>query len=749
MKDFLDDLSRHRIVTLSPVEYLEVQRLISLRPEFTTKELRATLASLLATNPEQWQQIARLFDLHYSTTASSRASPGIAASSSRGVVEPREESGDPNQTENRRNLPLRASFERGLAWFGHVVQNAPRIWWVLGLAAMLAAAIAAIVVGVLLEPPVEIEQPSGMKIEPPPAREVRWQIAKEPLQRAGKADIEIEPLVRQYDVLDILAICFSWLLVSLGVGWIGLPEVVRRWRRERAGARRRQLTAERRRLGEAAEREPTSTAILYQVRRHPPLERWVAEDSAGILGRLFGAADGHDLDVMSTLRATLRQGGLLTPVYADRAVMHELVVLVDIEQGDHPWLAGIDWLLERWQVQGVRLACFVFQFDPLFVESRASRLSLPLERLARQSDGGPLLVISRTLSSEGFKSRAQWLRHSDAWPVKAWLDPDPRPMGERRSEVPILRRLKTSGLQRFPFSGDGLIALARYLISEGQGVRSPGWEHLKPKEDPAVAEALRKWALLAALVPDANWEQLEDLRQSFPELRGPLPDRRYVQRLLDWLADQNQNRQPESEDGRTLELSGRLVEKLIREQRRLDAGLPLSERLEVRGRQLLLKQLDATQPDDDLLRLFWQLKRAGHLIAIEPNRILEVIEPLVGTAVESELVRVIKLELERQAAGLLIERGVKDRIEILTAEAGKRLTPTELITRIWSVEFVLATLLLFALCIGLGYLDWLKGEVFDQRREKVEITVTVPAIETLEEFHPLERAGETEKEPAQ
>ena len=163
-----------------------------------------------------------------------------------------------------------------------------------------------------------------------------------------------------------------------------------------------------------------------------------------------------------------------------------------------------------------------------------------------------------------------------------------------------------------------------------------------------MAEVPPRWALLAALVPDATWDQLEAIRRHFPELSRAFPEPRYVQRLLDWVAREDHEPQPESEDGRTLVLSQGLVDRLIRQQRRLDAGQPRMQQLETRGRQLLLQRLDATRPDDELLGQFWELKRVSHRLYLEPEQALAMVAPLLGSAVEPELLQVVEAELARE-----------------------------------------------------------------------------------------------------
>ena len=512
--------------------------------------------------------------------------------------------------------------------------------------------------------------------------------------------------LRSLDWRDWLAVVLAVLLVLVGLRWLRLPGLVGRARQARAAARQGRISLERRRLAEQAERNQAPVALTYQVERYAPLDDQAIEDAASLLGRLFHAVASDDLNVPATVRTSIDAGGRLIPVYADRPVARDLTVLVDVERGDHPWLAGITWVLERWQALGVRFARFDFRFDPSFVTAHATGNAGTLQYLARHVDGGPLVVISRTLSTQGYRESAGWLEEIEAWPVKAWLDPDPRPLGERRRERQEIRRLEQQhGLQRFPFSAAGLLALARYLAEDGQGVPSPAWPALRPLDHAAVAEALPRWALLAALVPDATWDQLEAIRRHFPELSRAFPEPRYVQRLLDWVAREDHELQPESEDGRTLVLSQGLVDRLIRQQRRLDAGQPRMQQLEVRGRQLLLQQLDATRPDDELLGQFWELKRVSHRLYLEPEQALAMVAPLLGSAVEPELFQVVETELAREDVSPRLEPGVRDRLDLMVGRAVGQLQPGALLGRPWRAWGVPALVTLGAMLLA-GLLIW-------------------------------------------
>ena len=71
VQTLLDAIHQHHICRLGPADYVQVQQLLVVRPDFNRAELRVALASLLATNQEQWQQIAGLFEQYYPEAAPS------------------------------------------------------------------------------------------------------------------------------------------------------------------------------------------------------------------------------------------------------------------------------------------------------------------------------------------------------------------------------------------------------------------------------------------------------------------------------------------------------------------------------------------------------------------------------------------------------------------------------------------------------------------------------------------------------
>ena len=83
VKALLDAIHQHHILRLGPAEYLQVQQLLEVRPDLSRTEFQVALASLLATNREQWQQIVGLFKEYYpeaTTSDPSQPRPGLSPS---------------------------------------------------------------------------------------------------------------------------------------------------------------------------------------------------------------------------------------------------------------------------------------------------------------------------------------------------------------------------------------------------------------------------------------------------------------------------------------------------------------------------------------------------------------------------------------------------------------------------------------------------------------------------------------------
>jgi sulfatase modifying factor 1 len=681
LEQFLEVLHRRGIVRLGPAEHIQVSALLRIRRQAGRSELRAGLASLLATSHEQWQQIVHLFDLYFPPPDTAIGNQSLAADLPSSEDTAFAAVAGRSETHDRRRLSSGARLARALVG----VRNVPR-WLLVASLGLVFVTGVVLLVAFLRVPLDQLPVPDPTPL--PPAPVPQWRRHPEPLIPAENKEREIYRPTRDLGGVDGLALVILFVLVLIGLRWLRLPDWVRHLRAAHRQQSQERARAERQRLGEQAERAQAPLHLSYQVERHPPLPDEAAGDSATVLGRYFRAVAGDDLDVRATVQVSIATGGRFVPVYAPKETPQALTVLVDRERGDYPWLGLVEWLLERWGALGIRFARFDYRSDPAFLTEQESGRVVSLAQLARHADGEPLLMIGRRLNVEGLDGRASWVAELEAWPSKAWLDPDPRLLSERPSERRTVRALEQLGLRRFPFTHAGLLALARYLMEDTVGIQPPPWEPLKRITDPEVDKALARWAALAALVPDATWDQLEVLRRHFLELSAALPSPWYLQRLLEWVARRNKEQgivefDPESADGRTLALSEALVEQLIQVQRRRETGTPAEQRLEVQARRLLLAQLDATRPEDELMRQFWEVKRISHWLCLDPEWALELMGPFMGSAAEPELPRAVGLELDRQQHMAHFDQGVRDGLAVVAGKAENRVRPSELFASPW------------------------------------------------------------------
>ena len=248
--------------------------------------------------------------------------------------------------------------------------------------------------------------------------------------------------------------------------------------------------------------------------------------------------------------------------------------------------------------------------------------------------------------------------------MRAWLIRRP---GHRRSfrrgYRKEIRRLARNGLERFPFTEFGMVTLAKYLISEGRSGQPAPWPDLPDLGRSEVRQASEEWALFGSLVPDANWPQLQAVRESTPSIRGVFPSNRDLQRLVDWVEQRNPANPAESGDGAGLELAPELIESLIVARRKRDSALPELERLLAKYHRLLLGQLHSAQPDNPLMREFWRFKVLQHQLDVDPDAALASLESLIGGPWHHEALHAVRTELERDRAVQQLPRALKEGLQ--------------------------------------------------------------------------------------
>ena len=314
---------------------------------------------------------------------------------------------------------------------------------------------------------------------------------------------------------------------------------------------RRQITAHResRRIDQEArealdEGNAGAPILPYAVERHPFFDRRLLDDAATLLGRRHPAGEGTLLDVPRTLRAAIRNLGHITPIHRPRLRQPPLLVLLDLDEGGHPFLDGIHQILRRWRQSGLEFAAYSFcrrparrlrphppdlDLDPLALAALAESVAadprpgpdLDLERLRDRHPGARLLLFidlrhaaDDAADASAITVRFEWPARLAPWPSRALIDLDPTPPKDRpaaeRARLPLV---ESSGLPRFPLTSRGLVAAAAHLV--GRPPRGDDLEAVFPPKTPARDAALDLWAGAAAFVPDATWAQLEDLRRTF------------------------------------------------------------------------------------------------------------------------------------------------------------------------------------------------------------------------------------------
>ena len=675
LRAFLERVDR-QVVRLGPRDYLAVEELARSRQEWGPGELRAVLASVLARSSEQWSRIATLYDEVARAAVSEEEPDGILASGPeiRGAHLV------------ARSAPRKAR-EHFFGWLTEArahwirkLRNAPKILWssLIGFLVVAVAGLAAWMVTFSTEE-ADIAEPGKKadtaKLEAATEDDGVFFILLPDFDRELDPMAPRQPQSLELEVLSGLAFLSATLLV-LGLFWIRLPDAQRARRETMREAEELWSEKRRREMQKAKALEGRALGVRYFVELYLPISRRAMLDSAELLGRIFGEAPGFDLDAEATLDRTLAAAGRFEPVMAPRLHRHDVVVLIDTEEGNHPWLAAFLRLVDAWEAQGVTFRRFTFSFSPGALIDAETNRAISLDELARQTEDLPLILFSRQIETLARNKAAGWMPTLAGWTRRAWLDPDPRPVEKLgRNRRRSIWELERQGLYRFRLGEEGVVLLARHLAGDGTGPRSMGAEPPLAglpeagTENP-MAEGLRLWALVAALVPDPTWDQLEAIRRHFPSIHKVLPEHRCLQLLLDWVEEQSGGRSPELEGGRGLAIAPELQDRWLREQRRIEAADPSRAGFEDEARRLLLDQLRPTRPDDPMDREVWEFKVAMHEAMLEPDRAAELLSELGKSAVRHEAFRLLRAELARRDDGAGEPLPVGDR-DVLARMVGE------------------------------------------------------------------------------
>ena len=509
---------------------------------------------------------------------------------------------------------------------------------------------------------------------------------------------------RELIVDDLYTLILFWLFTTISL---------RCWTLGRKSRLKKSLR-KRKKLMKAAVDKGDKVYRTYNVPVYKPISESTLDDAAFFFGRLYRQERGSELDIPSTMKKTVNEAGMFCPHFKPGKVIRELLVLIDVERGDHPWLAGFERSLDYLAKHGVKMMKFHFQYIPTWVTSEQDGTSLTLKDLHTRFSDDILLIFSRNLSVKDRKGYADLISELNYWKIKALVDPESKRYGVQyqRSDPYIFEKI---GLKSFPLTNKGMILLAVYLSSEehSRKLQVP-WPICFSIEEKKIQKALEAWAVCASIMLDANWDQLEAIRRNpnFPEVSSVLTEPWHIQLLLDWISIITQ-KEAISGDGRTLAIDMETVDQLVRKQRQADKNNFSRNPIEKRMHHFLLKQLESDPPDNEMSKYFWKLKIAKHKMILEPDQAESLMIEFVGSPVEIEASQILKTELKRQDDGYVLDNqgisslmkgrlqvliGSKDSVEVLSIFKGN-------VLRSWMKSMMVS----LVLTLMLGLAIWISG----------------------------------------
>lgn len=595
----------NEIVRLGVRERLAAERL---RREVPAEALRDALVAMLARTREEQEDLARLYDRCAQSTFPRRASPT---------------GGPPSRRWMARSGALFA-----LALLGFLLARPPTPTRP-------------------TQPPPGPGPTGGRSPTLPSATEARVITLSPETTTAAQEAAPRPPLPLPLWLLGTLV---SGLFFTLGVRWLRLPGAWRAALPQRETEQQTRIAAEHARVMAAGLRR-AAPLVLYRVPAPLPFTAAEREDLAALFGILHRSERGPDLDVPATVRTTLAEGNRPTPVFRPERRLRELLVLYDREQRDnYPDLGPFLRLLDDWERRALRLTRYYFHRQPDRLFSERGGPSIPLAGLHRRHPQAALLLFSRRQQSE-LRDQQRWLPLARQWDLRAWIDPDPRAAKSERQARLCATALVQAGLSRFPFTVAGLKALARHLAEGGLGPGPPPWP---PFASASLADGpLRLWAVAAALVPEASWDQLEVFRVELGAVAAAYGDRRAVHQLLSAVATKT-GQPAESDEGRTIALPPSLVAELqtwLLRERPQDAARVLA---------ILEEQLGAAPPCEEATDpyAFWNWSFKVALLDMWKARSAAPLERLL----DSPFGEAARARLRKEQGGTVLPASERDRL---------------------------------------------------------------------------------------
>lgn len=234
------------------------------------------------------------------------------------------------------------------------------------------------------------------------------------------------------------------------------------------------------------------------------------DDAATLLGRVFSKKGlARELDVVRSLRETLRRGLMPTLITRPRRVAEPIVVFQDVCQEMGVWDGKVNGLLADLKRQGIVLQMFYFDGDLSRVSERPHRPAASLESVLRGRPDSPLLFISSgsglaaalSMPDQGFIHLLRTRLRT------AWLTPV--------SDVRLWpRELSSLPMSVWPMTHLGLVHAARQLAGMDADTSALVRERIA-SEGRVTREDIERLKRLASLVPYPTPRLLESLRHQF------------------------------------------------------------------------------------------------------------------------------------------------------------------------------------------------------------------------------------------
>ncbi len=372
-------------------------------------------------------------------------------------------------------------------------------------------------------------------------------------------------------------------------------------------------------------------------------------DLAAILEGALAEPGPGRLDVERSVDGTVRAGLRPTLVFRARSARRSLVLLRDVARESAPWRAKMDAFERALERRGVAVERRLFDRDPSRVAARPLGPWAPLDELAAERRGLPLIVLGTGdgLGDPDPVRRARAREALAAWPARALLtpveDPDLWPEGLLDPGAPIAA---------FPMSREGLLAAAEHVraLRSHDGERPRLRAEDRPPIDPDDVMLLRA---LLALAPAPTFELAELVR------------RRFLPRAPEELVLAAEPLIREAEAGPRAGAGARPAAAAA--LRWLRAADP-EHRMELEARRFLLAEIERRRPaaEGSAAHLRWRadvLVQRLHLAADagERARVAAELVELAGTPIGADLGRAI----EREAVGARLLEVPGERLDTI------------------------------------------------------------------------------------